>query len=73
MFEFEVQGSEYPSASEYSMLLNIPGFWNMFLLLNVPRFWVYQGSEYAMVLNAPLVFIISGFSIYQGSEHASVT
>ena len=42
-------------------------------VLNLPVFWIYQGCEYARVLNMLLVLEISKFWIYHGSKYARVT
>ena len=40
------KGTKYASSSEYPMVLNSPELWTC--LNNI--FWIYQGSEYARVI-----------------------
>ena len=42
-------------------------------ILNMPAFWLYQGCEYAKVVNMLLVLNISRLWIYHGSKYARVT
>ena len=49
------QGSEYGSGFKYAIIA-----------LHIPLFWIYQGFEYARMLN------ISGFWICQGSKYTRV-